>query len=521
MPRLAKPNPRWLATCIGGLVFVGAAGAGIWWWQTQAKLGQLPDGVTLIPESALYTLTITTDAPPWQLVQAAGLWQSQAWLRGPWGPVSPEGINLGSLDFNRDILPWLGAQATFTALPITPTTARVANDTPLIWILPIPAPAKIEPLLNTLKQQTSRDYKGVAIYDIPGPLEEVSGQGLALITQGEKQYLVWSNIAVALEQVIDTAQGEPALAQVSRYQEAMIATGGEQPQAKLYLNVPAYLANNTPATIPPESDLAGLAAGVRVQDKQVLIKAMTWLPEQSNRSLVSEATVNQLPQKLPGNTLATYTTSNFQASWQNAPQDWQGSISQGFQQLSGLNLEQDVMPWLDGGVALALVPVPNARLNVVSLVVMGQTKERTKAEATLAKLDQQAQQRAWQVNKNETTQVTTWQMPPGIPLGQHGWIDSQTFFIALGPSVTAAFLPKPNQPLSQGPLFRTTLPNPGSSQLFVDFNKTFSLTQTSPIMPQIAPAFQQALQPFRGLGIAGQVRNSWSQEYEIRLDLNR
>ncbi|MDS3859178.1 DUF3352 domain-containing protein [Thermosynechococcaceae cyanobacterium BACA0444] len=520
MARLAKKNPRSLAWIAGGMVLVGVAGAGIWWWQTQAKLGQLPDGVTLIPESALYTVTVTTEAPPWQLIQAAGLFQSQAWLRGPWGPVSPEGIKIGDLDFTRDILPWLGAQATFTGLPITPTTALQSSDSPVVWILPIPDQAKIEPFLNTLQQQTSREYKGIPIYNVPGPVGEVAGQGITLITQGQKQYLAWSNINAALEQIIDTAQGQPALAQVSRYQDTVIATGGGRPQAQFYLNIPAYTAQNSPSPAPAESELAGLTAALRIQDNQLRIKAMTWLPETSDRSLVAETNVSQIPQKLPGNTLATFTTSNFQASWQNAPLDWQNSISQGFQQLSGLNLEQDVLPWLKGEFALAIVPVPNARLNVVGLVVMAQTKDRPKAVATLEKLDQTAQQRAWQVTKDTEKQTTTWTMPPGIPLGQHGWLDQDTLFIALGPNLAQTLFPPPNPPLGQAPLFRSTLPNPGSSQLFVDFNRTFSLTQNSPILPQLAPPFQQALQPFQGLGIAGRVRNSWSQEYEIRLNLN-
>lgn len=520
MPRLAKKNARSLAWLAGGVVFVSAAGVGIWWWQSQAKLGQLPDGVTLIPESALYTITVTTEAPPWQLVQAAGLFQSQAWLRGPWGPVSPEGIKIGDLDFTRDILPWLGAQATFTALPITPATAIESSDPPVVWILPIPEQAKIEPFLNTLKQQTSREYQGIPIYNVPGPVGEVAGQGITLISQGRKQYLAWSNINAALEQVIDTAQGQPALAQVSRYQDAVIATGGDRPQAQFYLNFPAYAAQNSPSPAPVDSELAGLAAALRVQDNQLRIKAMTWLPENSDRSLITEANISQIPQKLPGNTLATFTTSNFQASWQNAPQDWQSNIRQGLQQLSGLNLEQEVLPWLNREFALAIVPIPNARLNVVGLVMVAQTQDRPKAVATLEKLDQTAQQRAWQISKDTEKQTTTWTMPPGIPLGQHGWLDQDTLFITLGPNLAPAIQGRPNPPLNQVPLFRSTLPNPGSSQLFVDFNNTFSLTQSSPLIPQLAPAFQQALQPFQGLGISGRVRNAWSQEYEIRLNLN-
>ncbi len=520
MPKIVNKT-RFLTVLAGGAVAIGAVGAGIWWWQTQAKMGQLPDGVTLIPETALYTLTVSTDAPPWQLVQAAGLFESQGWLQGPWGPVSPEGIELGDIDVARDILPWLGAQATFASLPMTPDTALVSSDAPLVWIVPIPENANLDALRATLEQQPKEVHEGVTIYQVPGPVEAVAGQGIAFISQGSKEYLAWSNIAVALEQIIDTAQGQPALASRSRYQDAVIATGGENPQAQFYVNLPAYFAETSPSSLPPESDLGGLAAAFRLQDNQVRVRAMTWLPEDSQRNLTQEGTVNTLTQKLPENTLATFTTSNFQASWRNAPQDWQRTIRDGFEPVFGVNPEQAFVPWLDGEFTLALIPVPNARLNVVSVVMIAQTQDRPKAEAALQTLDQNARQKGWQVSQDDQTQITSWRMLPGIPLAHHGWLDAQTFFLTLGPNITQALVPPPEPNLAQLPLFRSTLPSPGSSQLFVDFNNLFSITQRSPIMPDLAPAFQQTLQPFRGLGISGRVRNAWSQEYEIRLELNR
>ncbi|NJK61261.1 MAG: DUF3352 domain-containing protein [Oscillatoriales cyanobacterium SM2_1_8] len=115
---------------------------------------------------------------------------------------------------------------------------------------------------------------------------------------------------------------------------------------------------------------------------------------------------------------------------------------------------------------------------------MIQTRDRAKAEATIAKLDTFAKNNGATVKTKEVggQKITEWS-PPGapIPVVSHGWIQNDTWFVTAEP-LAETLAKKPSNPLGSSATFKALTGPLGKADggyFFVDMPKAWGLLSKS------------------------------------------
>lgn len=516
--RTRRRSHPWLAGGVA-VVIVGAA-AGIFLWQ---RFSQRPiaAGMAIAPNTALLTLTLPTDPKPWETLVNSGLLKTQPWLNPAYDPLSPEGVNLAQLDYLKDVRPLIGDQATLVVLPMTPASVRESPVPPYAWIVPTLNVPMAEQLLQRVIGEPITEINGVKIFRAKGILPDPKSGAIALVKHADQAYIAWSQHQSALQQVIATAQGNNGIASQATYQQAVKGLSDHRPLVELYVNLPTFLASQMAApegTLPtPPRELQGMVLTADITPEQVELEAVTWRPEQ-NQPLVSEGKSRDLSRLVPETTVAFYSTGSFRNLWQNTPKSVQAAIAGTVKDLTGLDWQQAFVPWMDGEFAAAFVPVPSLG-NAPRLLFLAQTRDRPQASQTLSQLDTQIRDRLrWQVQQTTTAPqpITTWQIPPGLPVGQHGWLNDNTLFLALGPLMDMTT--PPARSLADSPLYRAVLPHPEGTQLYLNLSDLTPL-QNHLLLPQLAPEVGRSLQPFAALGVTSHVRDNQFTHYIARIRL--
>ncbi len=520
-PSVARPRQqRWLWGGVAVLVMGAGTAAAIFLWQ-QLSRRPLAAGMAIAPQDALVTLSLPTDPGPWQAVAESGLLQ-QPWLNQAYGPVSPEGVNLAAYDYLKDVRPFIGDQATLVVLPMTPESVRELPEPPFAWIVPTLNLPLGEQLLQQFAGEPLTEISGVKVFSAKGILPSPEQGAIALVKQGDQAYLVWSRHQRALAAVIRTAQGNNSVASGTAYQQAIRQLPPRRPLAELYVNLPAFLASQSAApqgSLPePPRHLQGLVATVDMTPQQIDLHAVTWVP-QERQPLLPEGQSRELSRLVPDTTVVFYSAGSFPNLWQNTPTGVQEVIASTVKDLTGLDWQSTFVPWMTGEFAAAFVPVPSLR-NAPSLLFLSQTQDRDRAEAAFQQLDQNIRDRLkWRIQTSSEPQpLTTWSIPPGLPVAQHGWLSTNTLFLSLGPSVVADITPRPARPLADSPLYRAVLPQPQGAQLYINLSD-LSLLENNLLLPKLAPDVARSLQPFAALGVTTQIRSPQQTLYAVRIRL--
>uniref|UniRef100_B8HRR2 DUF3352 domain-containing protein n=1 Tax=Cyanothece sp. (strain PCC 7425 / ATCC 29141) TaxID=395961 RepID=B8HRR2_CYAP4 len=535
-----KKSPWQILLLLGATgVVIGGGAIAYLFWKKPPLAAVLPVGSNLIPQSALMSLSLSTDPAQWQQLQQLGTTGAPRALADQLGKLQTQFFSDRKLDYTRDIQPWVGPQSTLAVFPLTAATITSSQDQPQVWVLPIAQPDLAQSTLNRLLSSSTaklnqRTYKGVDVREtaakVPHPY------AIAVLNQA----IVFTSAPALIDQVIDTAQGQPSLQQLSRYIPAWEEVYVPDAFARLYINLPTAVdqTSSTPSPAPTANQaprLQGLAANLSLSSGQLHLQSLTWLKPDSPSQAPLENRPQQLAQRLPANTLAVYTGSNFQQFWQTygqasitpLPTPLQAEqIRTNFQAATGLNFDRDLVGWMNGEFAAALVPA-DASGRGVGLVFLSQTGDRSGAEKAFAQLNQVMQQkRQWLVKTStvENQPVTTWKVPPGLPVATHGWLDQNTAFLTLGTNITPTILPQPQQPLAQASLFQAATASvlkSNSGQLFIDIPRTVSVLEGTPLLPKLSPEVKKAVQGIQAIGITSARNNDWSTRYDILVQLDK
>ncbi|WP_099798927.1 DUF3352 domain-containing protein [Parathermosynechococcus lividus] len=521
VPRLQR-HRSWVWGGVAVVVVGAGVAAAIFLWQ-QLSRRPVAAGMAIAPQNALFTLSLPTDPSPWQAVAQSNLLQRQPWLAPDYGPVSPRGVELAGADYLKEVRPFIGKQATLVMLPMTPETVQELPEPPFVWIVPTLNLPMGEQLLQRFMGSPLTEVNGIKIFSAKGVLPTAEQGAIALVNHADQSYIVWSRHQSALKEVITTAQANNGIATKSDYQHAIKDLPPRRPLVELYVNLPAFVASQSAApdgALPnPPRDIEGLVAAVDMTPQDIDLQAVTWIPQDRQR-LIQEGQSRELSRLVPDTTLAFYGAGSFQALWQNTPQGVQKAISDTVEDLTGLDWQSTFVPWMTGEFAAAFVPVPSLR-NAPSLLFLSQTNDRPRAEAAFQELDQQIRDRLkWRIQQTSPAPqpMTTWSIPPGLPVAQHGWLSNNTLFLGLGPSLLADITPRPPRPLADSPLYRAVIPHPRGAQLYINLSD-LSLFENSLLLPQLAPDVARSLQPFAALGVTTQVRNPQQTLYTVRIRL--
>ncbi|MEL6602875.1 MAG: DUF3352 domain-containing protein [Cyanobacteria bacterium J06614_10] len=544
-----------------------------------------PTGTQLVPQSALATVTVTTDELTWTKVRQFGTAESQEQFDTFLRQWKDQLFTLNGYSFKRDIKPWIGDRVTLAFLPASDDSANRSGGSTAegglasatqnaVLVVPIADPGKAKLLLDAGPQSSAidweeRNYKGISIRTVTTR----DNQAVESAVIGTS-WLLLSNTSEGIEQSIDTYKGRRSLLDNAGYRKA--ATRVESPQppgknfAQFYLNIPAATQAMAPpvgATTRPQGSLVplqgseGIVATALVESDGLRFQGTSWLLPKNDLAyseLNNEA--GEMPRRLPSDTLLAMSGSNLQQFWRGFsegktippffpnPQN----LKAGLLTQTGLDIDEDIMPWAAGEFALGILPPPEPESSETEgadaegadpdatgaalpeaedvpviasapLLMMVQTNDRQTAESVWSQLDAVMVDRyRFQVETTEFDggSITEWISPfQGVQFS-HGWLPGNVAFFAVGDGAAEAIAPTPDQPLATSRLFQTmtrSVPTPNNGHFYIDLAQINRQAGVFPV-PQI-PA-EGATAAIRAVGLTSTVGDR-TMDYDLFIQLSK
>lgn len=525
-------------------------------FRQQAPRSLAPVGMQMVPQTALATVTLTTDELTWTKLRQFGTADTQQQLDDFLKDWKQRLFAANGYQFKQDVKPWIGDRVTLALLPAKAAgTAGGSGLAGLDFVLVVPIEdalkaksALTQALASSEVVKAERTYQGVKVQTVTSP----KGDTVETAVIGTNWILLGST-AAAVDQAIDTYKGGRSLLDVTGYRKAATRMEVPQPQGKdfaqLYLNIPAATQAFEPpvavsgnqragqrASILPLQGSEGIVAKVLVEPEGLRFEGTSWLlPKQDlvYGNMSNEA--GEMPRRLPGDTLIMMSGSNLQQFWQGfsegktAPPFFPDpqNLKAGLLTQTGLDIDEDIMPWAAGEFALGMLP-PQAKTaseNAASenaqqaagagepesegeadtkavesahLLLMVQTNDRETAESVWSQLDDvMASRYRFAVEKSEFEggSVTEWISPfQGVQFS-HGWLPGNVTFFGVGDGMAQAIIPKsgmgnktpPGPSLAENQLFQTLTsqgPKPNNGNFYIDLEQINQLDNVFPL-PQL------------------------------------
>jgi len=390
----------------------------------------------------------------------------------------------------------------FKTLPPVPPPQRSAGSGPLaalsqVQSTPIPPrkPSSLTPV------QLSRP-------NLPQPNPKQPGQEFAIaLLPG---YVVAANTVKPIKQLLDLPKGSDTLAQNPQFQRTIqrpqvgpkLLTLYENPAKFLPLldslakdpRLPFPLAPNS-ISLEQLKDYSTLDGFLLVQPEGLhfQIDAYRQTPR-TDRANILSSEANQILARIPATTYSAATGRNLKQQWQalvavfSADPKLKASLNQFrsfFRTSTGLDVDRDIMDWMDGDYAYFAYPTKGGIASLVSpkfnagLGFLVQTSNRAAAEASLKRLDQFVKsfsqgsvEAASRSIKGES--VISWEKKGGNPsksLFAYSWIDNNTLLMATGFGAMTDLVPSPYQSLPRTYTFTTatsSLPSPNEGYFYLN-----------------------------------------------------
>lgn len=553
--KLFNKDKRKLLVSLGAAIALIGGGTAVWWVVRQnTPVEGLPVGSEVLPQTTAMTLAFTTNENQWQQLQQFGNRETKAALAESFAKLRDRYLTSNGLDYNRDIKPWVGQEVTVAFLsPVSdanpPTAAQPYNpnglvDTPPVFILPIANPAKAQALMATPKtvagqQWVERDYKGQKIREVHGTEEPAYAA-----TVIDNRIVVVSPSAKAIEQIIDTFKGKPPLSRISEYNQAFKQLKTVEPFVRMYVNVPATekIALSNPALpVPPQAlsllhNNQGMVSTVNLGQEGVKMQGLAWLAADSKVSYRTDNKAQRMPSLLPSQTVMMTSGGSLKQFWQETSQKTEknpqprtsgyslSTVQSGLENLTGMNLDKDFLPWMDGEFALGLITAPAvaAATPTAGIMMLTQVSDRRAAEEALKKLDQVMKDRyQFQVSQNDAG-VVKWVSQFTALNATHGWLDGNVLYLAIGPGVSSLVAPAAGKTLAEADLFRkaTATDLPANNGHFFLNMEPLANNTTLPF-PILPTENQSALSAIRAIGVTSAVQDGHTFRFDTQVLLQK
>ena len=486
---LSKKTP--LLLTIGALLMI-LGGAGIWGLVRRRDIlsRDLPIGATAIPQDTLLSISFSTNEAQWRRLRQYGNAETNVQFDQFLAQWRDRLFSTHSLSFKQDIQPWVGSEVTVAFL--TPSTSGVSpSDPPLlpediahaVALLPIEDGAKAQEILlaNGAGPSIAKSYKGVDIYTLTPEADSLYGAQL------NSHLLALSRQMGSVEQAIDAHKSGQSLADQPGFNRAFEALSATNPFIRIYMDMPAAARSLAARSEPPLpinlaafSQPRGLAGTLTLEPRGVQFQGISWLDSSTDISFSLNPQSGQLPQLLPSDTLLMVSNGNFQEFWRTYREDGRlgallafdpSDLALGLETATGLNMEEDLLPWMAGEAAIAVLKPPSASpteaapedeappLPNPALVVMAQVSDRPRAEGLLTQLDAILTDRyRYTVDTSEIGNHTLTRLVSPLDglTFVHGWLGEDVVFLTLGEGASRAVIDAANRSLSTSSLFQLT-----------------------------------------------------------------
>jgi hypothetical protein len=516
--------------------------------QRRSLAAELPFGADLVPQDALVTFSFSTQEGQWRRLREFGTPESQKVLDEALAEWRDRLLTDHGYNYQDDIQPWLGEEATVVILPI-PSGAEAGEDNiqlpsfdnqqMAVMLLPIANPDAAQAVLaapnGEAAEENSRNYKGVQIREMGGE----QGKPYFLTVLGG-QVVAASQDDEAIAQVIDTYKGTPSVADIAGYRQAFKQVEAAEAFLRMYVNIPAVRESATTNSTksvpfwgwPLLQNNQGLVTVATLESEGMRLQGVNWLtPNSEIRYEAKNDAHSRLSNWLPENTLLMASGNDFQQFWRNYTQQSvvkpgeltnPSFLQQAIRSTTGLDPEQDLLPWMQGEFSLALMPTSeqSSTADGTSILLMAQVNDRRAAEQTLKKLDEIMSSRyKFQVSGEEVDgqPIVNWVSEFGALTVTRGWVDGNIAFLSIDSSPADAVLPPADSALSEDSLFRKAIANRLASNngyFFANIDRIVNGGHNIPIprLPQGGDALLQAIQ---AIGLTAAIQDERSSRYDI------
>jgi Protein of unknown function (DUF3352) len=333
--------------------------------------------------------------------------------------------------------------------------------------------------------------------------------------------------SVALEKMIDAqaevAAGSANLAQTTglqrtfahpQFQKALFASYGDYANILRLFNQTIQLPSDPTKPDSPKQPVFSPRQIELITQRYSTFDGLTWVQPngiksetnvyftspQPQRATAALPNANQILTRLPAATYMAGSSRNFKQQWRELLELYEGDkqieesltlLRKELTKATGLDLEKDVIDWMDGEYALFFYPTQEGLFNYldrkinlgIGLVI--QTSDRARAESTLKKIDAfiKTTTNSSIAVANRTLKgqpVTSWEAKDGkrlLSIVSHSWIDADTLLITTGLGATKDLTPKPYLPLHLNPTFQTAtvdLVKPNDGFTYINMGSTLS-----------------------------------------------
>jgi Protein of unknown function (DUF3352) len=478
--------------------------------------------------------------------------------------------------FTKDVLPWLGDRIAVAGLSLQP-------DVPasFVIVLPVKDRGTLDAFITGLRKTHSRiataqTYKGIRLLswekakpakpkeeqeldrDLPFPFSD-RGIDLFGVTGGNAAIAVLpDNLLIAdtpetLKLLIDKQSKTRSLASNPGFQKVLLNPHWDKSFVTAFGDY-RLLAKPMEKFVKqqPESDIeipglrqADLITSYRNAARDyTTLESYVWLQPNGIRSqsivyfakrqlfhpgLFGTAAPDRILAQLPTNAYASISTRNLRQQWQLL---LQGAKSEplfkvivdgirGFMPIFiGLDLEKDILPWMDGEYAIVLFKSNSGFFKMIDLdfglALVIQTSNRKAANASLDKFSKFAKSSSDDAIKVlqrriGDRQITSWEIADtdnkskSLSLLAYGWADNNTLIISTGSGPMAEFLPNPKTNLAQDAIFKgaiAEMPKPNFGYFYLNGKAIFKLVNDAlppDVKSEIPKPVEQLLSTMQGM----------------------
>lgn len=481
----------------------------------------------IVPDEALAAGYIDISSDSWKKLREFGTPEAQDIVFGGFDTSTADikkQLAKEKIDFDKDVKPWLGS-VMFAMVP----GAEQSKTPELLVVVGIKDKLEAAQFANKLKDKDDLkvkeiEHKGTKILEIDSGSKS---PGYVAILDN---HLALSEKQDVVKNAIDSSQGEPSLASDADAAKALEESMNiDNPVAQIFIPNYSKLVEQSgaldTADFPPQlkdqlQQIKSVSMGMGIDNDGIRLRAITKVKPDAFK-WEFKPVPGKIISQLPANTLLSANGGDLNSQWKYAikqldilPEFTEGldDVRQQIRQNTQLDLDKDIIGWMDKEVGLALIPGNEGILQNVGFggTFVFKTSDRKKAETTFAKLDDLAKQSNIPVSKSKVgkVDVTQWQFPPTKEtIAGHGWLDNETVFLAIGNPIIQA-MAKPDKTLDQSETFKAitkSLPQSNSGYFYINMDETNKVILSNPVIRSqgvITPEVEAILKSIRGVGLA-------------------
>jgi hypothetical protein len=501
----------------------------------------IAEGSMVIPEQALMVTFILTNEEKWENLTKIDNPQTQKILTQTMEKLPAKFLGQNNLNYQKDVEPWLG-NMMLAFLP------SAENKYELLGIFGIKNKFKALQFANQLRQDKTYkfklgNYRGVTI------IEAINSDEFVLNYAVIKNKLIVARQRKTIELAIDTFQGMPSF---NSYHDNIQQEFSLQNKI-INIYIPDYLrivkeqiydsslSQKIPnTTIEKIGAVKSVFAGIGLEQNGIHLQAIAQIDNQIIKSKFTPKNTKLL-NKLPQDSLLLLTGNDLTTSWLRVTEQAQEipefnywlSESREFFKILNLDLDKEILGWLNGEFALGISQANQgifnnfAGLNIASTIIL-ETSDRPTALLTIDKVEKLAQKTDLiEVNTKKIANktITEWKTYPDEILLSYTWENENIFLMTIGESIDKLTGVTIKNSLASSPIFQditANLPALNLGYFYLDMEQfmkvlnSFPLTKNQPLPPEI----NTLLNSFQGIAFTGTMRDETTPQFDLILSIN-